>query len=171
MPSNTGYLLFDWGGTLMRVMPRWCGHELGWTTEEPTPYAQEVLTQLHDAGWRMSLASNASESAEEPIRECLNTMGVGGYMEQLYTWRKIGSPKPWAPFWRAIIQDVALPPERFVMIGDDWMGDVWGAQQAGMYAIWFNPHTEEVRERERVVTIHDMRELPKALETLLCTSS
>ncbi|WP_353118712.1 HAD family hydrolase [Nitratidesulfovibrio sp.] len=163
-------LLLDWGGTLMRVMPRWMGPQHGWTDEEPMPHAGEVLCALA-AGWRLALASNASESDEGPIRAALAPMGVGPLLAGVYTWRSAGAPKPWPPFWAYALRDLGLPANRAVMIGDDWTGDVWGATQAGMSGIWFDPprpggQTREARTTPRVRTMRDFRELPGLLAEL-----
>lgn len=163
-------LLLDWGGTLMRVMPRWTGPQHGWTDEEPMPHAGKVLCALA-AGWRLALASNASESDEDPIRAALAPMGVGPLLAGVYTWRSAGAPKPWPPFWAYALRDLGLPAHRVVMIGDDWTGDVWGATQAGMAGIWFDPprpggQTREARTAPRVRTMRDFRELPGLLAEL-----
>lgn len=162
-------LLLDWGGTLMRVMPRWLGAELGWSEEHPMPHAGDVLCGLAD-NWRLALASNASESEEEPIRRALAPLGVGPLLSGVYTWRSVGAPKPWPPFWAYVLRDLGLPPHRVVMVGDDWMGDVWGATQAGMFGIWFAPDEyraqREGRTGPRVRTMRDFRQLPGLLEEL-----
>lgn len=165
-------LLLDWGGTLVRVMPRWTGPQCGWTDEKPTPYAGEVLCAL-SASWRLALASNASESDEDAIRAALVPMGVGPLLAGVYTWRSAGTPKPWPPFWRHALRGLGLPARRVVMIGDDWTGDVWGATQAGMAGIWFDPphgvrpeRPGEARTAPRVRTMRDFRELPALLADL-----
>ncbi len=162
-------LLLDWGGTLMRVMPRWMGPQHGWTDEEPMPHAGRVLCALA-ASWRLALASNASESDEGPIRDALAPMGVGPLLAGVYTWRSAGAPKPWPPFWGHVLRDLGLPAHNVVMIGDDWTGDVWGATQAGMHGIWFDPprngNVREARTAPRVRTMRDFRELPALLAEL-----
>lgn len=155
------FILFDWGGTLMERMPCWLAKKKCWTDEEPVSYALELLQNLHKAGYRLGLASNASEGDEESIRLCLGAMGH--LFERIYTWRSVGSPKPWPPFWHRIIKDLGLAPEQIMMIGDDWMTDVWGAQEAGMYGIWFNQQSNEVRSRPRVQTVHNLRDIEKLL--------
>jgi putative hydrolase of the HAD superfamily len=49
------------------------------------------------------------------------------------------------------------------MVGDDYMADIWGANQLGIRGVWFNRRTEERREAELVRTMHDFRELPALL--------
>lgn len=157
--KKPSFILFDWGGTLMERMPCWLAREKKWTKEEPVQGARELIEALHKGGYRLGLASNASEGSEESIRENLDTMGIGHLFERIYTWRSVGSPKPWPPFWHYILRDLAMPAEQILMVGDDYMSDVWGAQEAGMYGIWFNAHSDEVRERERVRTVHSLSEL------------
>jgi putative hydrolase of the HAD superfamily len=73
-----------------------------------------------------------------------------------------------------VLRGLGLPARRVVMIGDDWTGDVWGATQAGMYGIWFDPprddrrggRAREARTAPRVRTMRDFRELPGLLAEL-----
>lgn len=161
--TDATFILFDWGGTLMERMPCWLAKEKRWTDEKPVAYARELVEHLHEVGFRLGLASNASEGDEESIRACLDGMGIGHLFEKIYTWRSVGSPKPWPPFWHHILRDLQVPAEQIVMIGDDWMSDVWGAQETGMHGIWFNQHSDEVRERARVHTVHSLREIEEML--------
>lgn len=163
MFAGVKVVLFDWGGTLMERMPCWIAKEKRWTDEKPVLYVLELVEYLHGKGFRLGLASNASEGDEESIRACLDGIGVGHFFEKMYTWRSVGSPKPWPPFWHAILMDLNVSAEHVVMVGDDWMSDVWGAQDLGMYGIWFNQHSDEVRERDRVRTIHSLKEIEALL--------
>lgn len=158
-------LLLDWGGTLMRTMPRWMGPGQGWTVEEPVPHVADVLQQLA-ASWRLCLATNAGESDDDAMRACLDTAGIGHLFCGFYTWGKAQAPKPWAPFWQYALRDLELAPEQVVMVGDDWMADVWGARQVGMYGVWFAPGAREPREEPGVRTMRDFRELPAILRDM-----
>jgi hypothetical protein len=53
-PRDKPCLLFDWGDTLMRVLPDCDGPMVTWPRVEALPHVQDTLTQLR-AGWRMGL--------------------------------------------------------------------------------------------------------------------
>ncbi|WP_027181265.1 HAD family hydrolase [Oleidesulfovibrio alaskensis] len=155
-------LLFDWGGTLMESMPWYLGREKGWSGVPATPHAREVVMSLAPC-WTTGLASNAAESEEHEVRASLDTMGLGQVLDRIYTYRFIGRPKPQAGFWSHVLRDLKLDAGCVVMVGDDYMADIWGANQLGIRGVWFNRRTEERREAELVRTMHDFRELPALL--------
>lgn len=155
-------LLFDWGGTLMESMPYYLGAGKGWSLVPAVDGALEIVQKLK-ASWIIGLASNASESDEDEVREALDTIGVGALMDKIYTYRLVGRPKPWPDFWRYVLSDLGLQPADVVMIGDDYMGDVWGASNVGMHAVWLNLRSGDVRSGERYRTIHEFSQLPGAL--------
>lgn len=158
-------ILFDWGGTLMESMPYYRGAGNGWSHVPPVEGAAQTLRLLRSS-WIMGLASNASESEESEIRESLECMGVGLLLDRIYTYRSIGRPKPWPEFWRHVLADLGLTPDRVVMVGDDFMGDVWGATNVGMHAVWLNLGSADVRRGDRFTTIHRFADLPQALHLL-----
>jgi FMN phosphatase YigB (HAD superfamily) len=45
------------------------------------------------------------------------------------------------------------------MIGDSFEKDVQAANAAGMFAVWFNPNSEEARKNDLHITVHSMLEL------------
>lgn len=149
----------------MQTMPAYLGYGRGWESVAPVPGAAAMLGQLK-ATWELGLASNASESEEDEIRAALDTMGVGVLMDRIYTYRSVGRPKPWPDFWMHVLSDLGVQPSRVVMVGDDFMGDVWGAVNVGMSGIWLNRQSKDVREGERYGTIHEYSELPAMLAVL-----
>ncbi len=158
-------ILFDWGGTLMQTMPVYLGRGSGWSFVPPVSGATDAVRTVSNS-WIVGLASNASESDEDEVRAALDTMGVGTLMERVYTFRRVGKPKPWPEFWRYVLDDLALPPSQVVMVGDAYMDDVWGAVNAGMHGIWLNMHSSENRTGSRQRTIHGFDQLPAALRDM-----
>ncbi len=158
-------LLFDWGGTLMERMPCYMGKGQGWSYVEGTLYAAEIVQNL-SGQWLTALASNAGESDEQEIRIALDDMDLGHVFDRIYTYRLIGRPKPQAFFWNYILHDLQLPADSVVMVGDDYMADVWGANQVGIRGIWFNRWSTENHNHMMCRTIYDFRELPGQLAAL-----
>ncbi|UZP67883.1 HAD family hydrolase [Desulfovibrio mangrovi] len=158
-------VLFDWGGTLMTSMPYYMGAGRGWSAVPAVEGALETVRAL-SASWTIGLASNASESDEDEVRTALDTIGLGSLMDRIYTYRRVGRPKPWPDFWRYVLSDLGLQPSRVVMVGDNYMDDVWGASNVGMHAVWLNLDSADVRTGERYRTIHSFAELPGALSEM-----
>jgi len=52
------------------------------------------------------------------------------------------------------------------LVGDDFEVDVMGANRCSIRAVWLNERSDETRVGEMYRTIHDLRDLPRALEEL-----
>lgn len=157
-------ILFDWGGTLMDSMPMYLGPERGWTEVRPVDGAAEQVLRLSKT-WKTALASNAGEGEEADIRASLDSVGIGRVFHSIITYRMAGRPKPWPQFWEYALRQLQVRPENAVMVGDDYMADVWGAVDVGMYGIWLNRFTTEIKEGPRVRTIHSFEQLDAALRS------
>ncbi len=150
--------MFDWGGTLMREFDRYEGKMADWPRVEAMPGAAEALTALQ-ADWHLAIATNATASEETDIRRALHRVDLDGYFEKIYCFRVIGFKKPERAFYEYILQDLQLPADRLVMVGDDFHADVEGAIQCGLRAIWYNPFSDDQRKGKGYTTIHDLRKL------------
>ena len=51
---------------------------------------------------------------------------------------EVGWRKPAAEFFAAVCRNLGLPGDQILVVGDDLVNDVQGAQTAGLRAIWFN---------------------------------
>ncbi|HTX93198.1 MAG TPA: HAD-IIIA family hydrolase [Anaerolineales bacterium] len=157
-----GCLLFDWGDTLMRDFKEFSSPMKDWPKVEAVPGAAEMLSALHP-DWTLALATNADVSDEADIRAALQRAGLDRWLEKIYCFRKIGHKKPSPEFFRYILEDLGLSPDRVVMVGDNYEADVLGANACGLKAVWFNPHTDEERKNERQRTVRRLAALPDLL--------
>ncbi len=160
-------LLFDWGDTLMCVL-EYSGPMARWPRVQAVPHVVEVLTELHPQ-WQTALATNAVDSDPAEIRAALDRVGLDALLDRVYAFRAVGHRKPSRKFYEHIADDLHLDGARLVMVGDDFEADVLGANQAGLYAIWFNERSREELTGRLYRTIHDFRQLPAALDALLAT--
>ncbi len=156
------WLLFDWGGTLMRVFPEYSGPMAAWPRVEALPGAVETLAALRGR-WSLALATNAADSGEEEIRQALRRAGLDGYLERIYGYRKTGYMKPAPGFFSYILQDLGISPQQAVMVGDDYEVDVRGAVRSGLRAVWLNVRSSPEEASIMVRTISSLPELPGAL--------
>ncbi len=139
LPSAKPAILFDWGDTLMRVF-----HDIpgvlkmkDWPRVEAIPGAAEMLDSLHGE-WTLCLATNAADSDEADIRAALRRVDLERRLDKVYCFKMIGYKKPSPEFFDFILKDLGLPAEKVIMVGDDYIADVLGAQAAGLQAVWFN---------------------------------
>lgn len=161
--------MFDWGDTLMRVFPDYDGPMVAWPRVEALPHVVDVLTQLRPH-WRMALATNAAASTEEEIWRALGCVGLDRLLDKVYCYRTFGYKKPSREFFDTILRDLKLDRESVFMIGDDFEADVVGANLCDIRAVWLNERSDEIRVGEMYRTIHDFRDLPKALQEFQATT-
>ncbi len=159
-------LLFDWGDTLMRVVPGFEGPMFTWPRVEVVPGVEEALQELQDE-WTLALATNAVDSQERDIWRALERASLENLIERMYCYRTIGHRKPAPEYFDHILSDLGMGRDHVVMIGDTFEVDVLGATRSGIRAIWFNEHGDEERMSEMLLTIHKMSDLPKALAFLV----
>jgi FMN phosphatase YigB (HAD superfamily) len=124
-----------------------------------------VLAYLHASGRRIALATSASISDESQIRGALARGRLDPYFSRIYCFKNTNLPKGEA-FYRHILNDLNVPASDVVMIGDGFEKDVQVPNRLGMFAIWFNPRSEETSTSEYHVTVHELKEVIDFFETL-----
>lgn len=92
------------------------------------PDAVGCLRALRAAGIRVGLLSNGNTYPDRA--------GLGELFDAVIFAHDVGAPKPDARMYEAAAR--ALPSEHYVMVGDDPVDDVVGAQQCGWQAVWLN---------------------------------
>ncbi|MEW6403355.1 MAG: HAD family hydrolase [Chloroflexota bacterium] len=136
-----------------------------WTNVEAIQGIESVLEYLHSSGRRNLLATSADISNESQIRAALSRVGLDQYFSRIYCFKNTNLPKGEA-FYRHILSDLGIKASEALMVGDHFNKDVLAASNIGMYAIWFNPQTEEKRSAGMYVTVHSMRELLSFFKSL-----
>lgn len=159
------FVLFDWGDTVMRDYPEITTPMIEWETVEIIDGIADVLKYLDASGRRIALATSANISSEEQIRGALARVGVEHYFSKIYSFRTTNLPKG-EEFYRFILNDLNISASDAVMVGDHLEKDVQVPNSLGMFAVWFNPRSEETRDSDLQVTVHSMPELKKYFESL-----
>lgn len=159
-------LLFDWGNTLMRVFPDQTGPMKSWTRFEIMPNVSQSLSVLH-GHWIIALATNAEDSTENDIREILHRTNLLQYIDKIYCFRTIGHKKPSPDFFQYILRDLHITADKVIMIGDDIVADIGGAEQNGIKAAWYNPGELSIPQSRSVNQFQDFRDLPELLNKIL----
>jgi len=151
-------ILFDWGDTVMRDDPASTVPMVEWPTVEVVDGIADVLRRLHSSHRRIVLATSASVSDERQIRGALARGGLDKYFARIYCFKNTQLSKGEA-FYRHILSDLHLPASEVLMVGDGFEKDVQAANAVGIFAVWFNPRSDETRRDDAHVTVHSMQEL------------
>jgi putative hydrolase of the HAD superfamily len=151
-------ILFDWGDTVMRDYPEIIIPMVEWETVEVIEGIADVLEYLQSSGRRIGLATSASISDESQIRGALARGGLDTYFSHIYCFKNTNLPKGEA-FYRHILSDLNIPASEALMVGDGFQKDVQVANAVGMFAVWFNPGSDDVQSGELHSTVHSMKEL------------
>jgi putative hydrolase of the HAD superfamily len=158
-------VLFDWGDTVMHDHPELTTPMVEWETIEVVKGAADVLAYLHSSGRGIALATSASISDERQIHGALVRGGLDTYFSHIYCFKNTHLQKGEA-FYRHILNDLDISASDTLMVGDGLEKDVQVPNTLGMFAVWFNPRSDEAREGELHVTTHSMQELRAFFEAL-----
>ena len=156
------WLLFDWGDTLMRTFD-YPGPMASWPKVEALPGALELLRSLQGQVG-IALATNAKDSREDEIRAALALVGLESFVDRIFCFRSVGQKKSSPPFFTHVLEQLDLPVQQLIMVGNDFEEDVLAANAAGIKAVWFNARDQESRSGADFRTIHALTELPERLE-------
>ena len=159
-------VLFDWGDTVMRDHPEIITPMVEWETVEVIDGVADVLATLHASGRRILLATSAAISDEDQIRGALARGGLASYFSRIYCFKNTNLPKGKA-FYRHILSDLKVSASEALMVGDGFEKDVQIPNSLGIFAVWFNPRTDEIQKGELCVTVHSMGELREFFESLV----
>lgn len=136
-----------------------------WDEVEVIDGIADVLAYLHASGRRVILATSASISNEEEIWGALKRGGLDTYFSKIYCFKNTNLPKGKA-FYRHILNDLGIPASNALMVGDGFESDVQIPNSLGMFAVWFNPGSDEVRESDLQITIYSMKGLQEFFESI-----
>ena len=157
-------VLFDWGDTVMRDDPSLTVPMVEWPTVEVIEGIAGALEYLRSSGRQIVLATSAEISDESQIRSALARVGLGEYFSYIYCFKNTRLPKG-EDFYRHILRDLGIPATDVLMVGDSFPKDVQAANEVGIFAVWFNPKSDETRQGNLYVTVHSMQELRTFFES------
>lgn len=151
-------VLFDWGDTVMYDDPTATVPMVEWEQVHPVEDVDQVLTYLQSSGRRCILATSADVSSESQIRGALARAGLDHYFSRIYSFTNTGLPKG-ETFYRHILQDLALPAQEALMVGDSFQKDVLIPNSLGIYGVWFSPADAARSRSDLHTTVRTMQEL------------
>jgi len=134
------------------------------------PDARAVLEQLQHEGYRMGLISNAANA--DNANRLIDRFVLRPFFEFILISAVEKIRKPASRIYSRALSMMELPPSSAVMVGDTLTADIFGAQHAGLRAVWITTradHPENTRVSSRVTpdaVIHRLSELPSVLQQL-----
>ena len=157
-PLHYPIALFDWGDTVMYDDPASTVPMVEWTEVRVVEGIADVLTDLHASGRRIILATSASVSDEGQIRGALGRVDLDKYFSHIYCFKNTHLTKGEA-FYRHILADLNVPASDVLMVGDSFEKDVQIPNAVGIFAVWFNQRSDEIRNNELHTTVHSTYDL------------
>ncbi len=131
------------------------------------PDAVEVLPQLFDAGMTLGIVTNASQPMVDRDRE-LHAFGLIDWFPNCrISAADIGYIKPHRSIFDRALALAGVEPHEAVFVGDNLEADIYGAQGAGMRAVWRENDHDQRGAAERVIpdgTITTLHDLPPLLD-------
>ncbi len=151
-------VLFDWGDTVMYDNPALTTPMVEWPKIKVVEGIAEVLRDLYASGRRIILATSASVSDEGQIRGALTRVELDAYFSQIYCFKNTHLQKNEA-FYHHVLNDLGISAADALMVGDSFEKDVQTPNALGIFAVWFNPVSDEIFNDELHITVHSMQEL------------
>src|SRR5215207_6028228 len=158
-------ILLDWGNTVMRDDPAITTPMVEWERIEVIEGIAEVLAYLHSSGRRIVLATSASISDKRQIHGALARGGLDIYFSGIYCFKNTNLPKGEA-FYHHILNDLDISVSDALMVGDGFEKDIQEANAVGIFAVWFNPRSKEIRKSAVSATVHSMQALRAFFKSL-----
>ncbi len=99
------------------------------------PHVPEALAALRQHGYRLWLLSNAQRVFTEYE---LRHLGLDKQLDGIYLSSDYACRKPDIRFFRALLEEQNLDPNRCLMIGNDRQTDIAGAKAAGLATLYMH---------------------------------
>ena len=122
-----------------------------WPTVKVIDGAVDCLSVLSQEA-SCHLATDARDSDVNEIAEALKRGGIGRFIDQIFCYKRIQSPKSDTAFYEYIVRELGVDFREIVMIGDSMESDVKVPQSMGIDAIWYNPGLLEVPDGVQAIS-------------------
>lgn len=121
--------------------------------------ANEILEYLKDKGYLLHIISNGFQEVTE--RKCILS-GISKYFETITSADSVGVRKPRPEIFDYSLHLAGANKEESMLIGDDWIADVKGAQRYGIDVIFFDA-LKDSKTEEDLKVIKELIEIKKYL--------
>ena len=121
--------------------------------------ADEVLSYLHQKGYKLYVASNSTEIYQ---KKRLKDSNLISYFDGFFLSQTIGASKPKKEFFDYCFSALGNPDKKAVMmLGDRITSDMVGGKEYGIITCWFDRRREENFPSD--YKIHSLKELKEIL--------
>ena len=110
----------------------------------------------------MALCSNFTHA--ETARAVLRDARFDAHLSSVVISEEMGIRKPRPEIFQAVIDELGLPPEELLHVGDNLVADVEGAARLGMRTVWL---TRKVKDPDAALAAYDGPRPDFALEDLM----
>jgi putative hydrolase of the HAD superfamily len=144
------------------------------------PGAAEVVRELKGRGLRVGLISNTGRTPGSALRRVLERLGLASFIDAMVFSNEHGRCKPETSIFEELRRGLGVPYQETVFVGDNPYADVHGAQRCGMRGVLFIPAVRGTAVAPPFdhgltivpdATIHDLRELPAAIDVLASSAA
>lgn len=128
---------------------------------------ENVLSQLISSGKRLATVGNLIFWPGSYNRILLERAGLTEYFSiQVYA-DEVKASKPSKEIFLKVCEELKVPPENVVHVGDNRVEDFEGALSAGMNAVWVNPRMlNPVSEEGKGMAVKSIKYLIEALNRI-----
>jgi putative hydrolase of the HAD superfamily len=102
------------------------------------PDTQPALAELKAHNYLVAIVSNTSQSDAKEVAKALQVLGLLQYVDTIVTSVDVGQEKPHPRIFLTALEHLGLSAGEAVMVGDDVVKDIGGAQKLGMTTILVN---------------------------------
>jgi putative hydrolase of the HAD superfamily len=136
-----------------------------------TPETLRVLETLRERGLKLGLISNVA-LLPELMRQDLRALGILPHLDAATFSSESGTRKPDPRIFARLLEELGVPAERSVFVGDRLGDDIAGAKGVGMRAVLTRQfRQEEPNEIRPDAVIERLDELPSVLDRLDATAA
>ncbi len=115
------------------------------------PGAADLLDYLKAKDYKMHIISNGFQEVTE--RKCILS-GIADYFETITSADSVGIRKPRPEIFQHSLDLAKAEKAESILIGDDWIADVKGAQRFGIDVIFFDVYNDNPQEENLKVIKH-----------------
>jgi HAD superfamily hydrolase (TIGR01662 family) len=139
----------------------------------PMPGVHSVLQEIDQAGLRLAIVSNASDSAN--VHRLVDSADLRSYFDPIVVSADQRVRKPDKAIFDPVLNTWGIDPQNLVMIGDNLAADIEGARRVGMFSIWLTadadtPANQALRGKIKPDAIaEELVDVPHVMRNLLST--
>lgn len=123
------------------------------------PGAIQTLSELQKSGFAMHIITNGFKEVQY-IK--LENSGLAPFFDAVICSEEVGKNKPSPDIFHFALKKAGASSVKSVMIGDDPEVDIYGALNAGLKGILFDPYDENLKYEE-LLRVRHLEEIPEIL--------